>query len=149
MSAMVSVINITTSQAILNNCTFQNNCFIRIQSNTVLQISDCTFSSYNHAVHSVVAIDNSTIKLIGTVSFINNTVGNGQYYSVCGGAMSFNSGYDYFDRVPNSISSVTEAHVNFKSNTAMNGGGVIFLKCTNMTVFDKVNMTFASKKLVC
>ena len=91
MSAMVSVINATNSQAMLKDSTFQHiNCFIRIQSSALLQIADCTFSSYNHAVRSAIVIENSTIKLTGSVSFINNTVGNNCYSSVCGGAISFN-----------------------------------------------------------
>ena len=61
------------------------------------------FSSYNHAVHSAVSLDNSTIILSGTVSFINNIVGNDQYYSVCGGAISLNSGYNVYKSVPNSV----------------------------------------------
>ena len=40
-SSLVSVINITNSQAVLKDCTFQHNCFIRIQSNAVLQVSNC------------------------------------------------------------------------------------------------------------
>ena len=34
--------------------------------------------------------------------------------------MSFNSGYEFFDRVPSSMFNITEAYVNFKSNTAVN-----------------------------
>ena len=144
MSAMVSVINVTNSQAMLKDSTFQHNCFIRIQSSAVLQISDCTFFSYNHTVRSAIGVQNSTIRLTGSVSFINNTLGNNYYSSVCGGALSFNSGYFFSEIVPISIFSITEAHVNFSSNTAMSCGGAIYMKCTLMTVYNKVNMTFAS-----
>ena len=147
MSAMVSVINVTNSQAMLKDSIFQHNCFIRIQSSTVLQISDCTFSLYNHAVRSAIVIENSTIKLTGSVSFINNTVGNNHYSSVCGGAISFNIGHLFCENFPTSIFSIIEARVNFYNNTAMNCGGAIYLKCTLMTVYNKVNMTFASNTI--
>ena len=135
MSAMVSVINITHSQANLRDCMFKNNCFIRIQSSAVLVLSDSTLSSYNHAIHSVIAADNSTVKLIGAVSFVNNKVGNNLYSTVCGAAISFNSGYNlYNNSVQISVFDVTGSLVRFLNNTAANCGGALYLKCTVMSV---------------
>ena len=67
MSPMVSTINIAHSQAKLQDCTFQNNCFIRIHSYAMLTVNNyyCRFSSYNHAIHSAISVDNSTIRLSG------------------------------------------------------------------------------------
>ena len=81
MSAMVSFINISHhSQAILEDCTFQQNTFLRLQSSAVLTIRDTMFRSFHHAVRSTIAIY-STVKLTGNVGFINNEVGNEQYYN--------------------------------------------------------------------
>ena len=134
MSAMVSVINITYSQATLKDCMFQNNCFIRIQSSAVLMLSNNTFTSYNHAIRSVIGVYNSTIKLTGAVSFINNVVGNTQdsNSSVCGAAISFNSGY--YGKVLTSIFNITGGLIRFLNNKAMGCGGALYLKYTNMTV---------------
>ena len=144
-SSLVSVINITNSQAVLKNCTFQHNCFIRIQSNAVLQVSNCAFSSYSHALHSAIFVDNSTLELTGTVTFFNNTVGNDQYYS-CGGAIAITDPGGIYQCNSNyrSIFSITKAHVYLESNTASNCGGGLYLKCTLMTVYDNVSMFFVN-----
>ena len=142
LSPLVSVINVTGSEATLNDCTFQSNCFIRLQPHAILTVSDCMFSSYKHSVHSAIVVDNSTIKISGTVSFINNTVGNDQYYSACGGAISFNSGYSYDEPVPYSVFIIsTGANVSFINNTAMRCGGALYLRSTVMRVNMNVNMT--------
>ena len=46
-------------------------------------------------VHSTISVDNSTIRLSGNVSFINNTIGNDKYHEVCGGTVSINSGHGF------------------------------------------------------
>ena len=142
LSPMVSVINITGSEATLKDCTFQNNCFIRLQSQGTLTVSDCIFHSYNHVVYSAIAVDNSTLKLSGTVSFINNTVGSNQYYSVCGGAISFNSGYSIYKNVPISTFNIlARADVSFINNSATSSGGALYLRSTAMSINSDVNMT--------
>ena len=139
LSPMVSVINITGSEATLKDCTFQNNCFIRLQPQSILTISDCIFHSYNHAVYSAIAVDNSTLKLSGTVSFINNTVSS---YSVCGGAISFNSGYSFYENVPISAFNIlARADVSFINNSATSCGGALYLRSTAMSINSDVNMT--------
>ena len=141
-SSLVSVINITNSQAVLKDCIFQHNCFIKIQSNAVLQVSNCAFSSYSHALYSAIFVDNSTLKLTGTVTFFNNTVGNDQYY-VCGGAISINSG-GKCKGASRSIFSITKAYVIFNSNSASSCGGGFYLECTLITAFDNVSMIFVN-----
>ena len=147
MTPLISVVNITYSQAILKDCTFQHNCFVRIQSYAVLSVSDCTFFSYNHAVYSAIAVDNSTIKISGTVSFINNTVGNDQHRRVCGAAISLNSNNSLY-KVPMSIFNITEGNVSFINNTAMYCGGAIYLKSTIMTVSSNTTMNFTGNQVV-
>ena len=143
MSAMVSVINVTHSQAMLRDCIFQNNCFIRIHSSAVLTLNDSTFSSYDHAIHSVIAADNSTVKLIGAVSFVNNKVGNNLYPTVCGAAISINSGYSLYNKVvPTSIFDITGGLVRFLNNTTTNCGGELYLKCTVMSVGSNATVLF-------
>ena len=89
---MISIINITGSEAALEDCRFQDNCFVRLQSQGILTISNCLFHSYNHVRNSIVAMQNSTITLSEIVIFINNTVGNKNH--ACGAVFSFNFGYN-------------------------------------------------------
>ena len=149
LSPMVSVINITGSEATLKDCTFQNNCFIRLQSQGTLTISDSIFHSYNHVVHSAIAVDNSTLKLSGTVSFINNTVGSIQYDSVCGGAILFSSGYSTYKNVPISAFNISaRANVSFINNSATSCGGALYLRSTAMSINSDVNMTLTHNQFV-
>ena len=147
MSSLVSVINITSSQALLDNCTFQQNCFIRLQSSAVLTINDCKFHSYHHRLYSAIAGNNSTIILSGTVYFVNNTVGNDHYISSYGAAISFNSGYSVSADVPHSVLNFTcRACVYFNDNTASGSGGALYLKSTTMDVGFKTNITFIDNR---
>ena len=142
-SPMVSVINITGSEATLEDCTFQNNCFIRLQSQSILTISDCIFHSYNHVVHSAIAVDNSTLKLSGIVSFINNTVGSDQRYFACGGVILFNYDYGIYKKfkVPISAFNISaRADVSFINNSSTSLGGALYLRSTAMSINNDVNM---------
>ena len=135
LSPMVSFINITGSEAMLKNCIFQNNCFVRIHSQAILTVTDCVFHSYNHVVYSSVALDNSTVTLAGSISFINNSVGNDEYYTACGGAFSLR----------NSVFNTSAgARVTFIYNLAVRCGGALFMRSTLMSVSSNVNMTFMS-----
>ena len=147
MSSMVSVINITHSQAMLQDCTFQNNYFIRVLSHAILTVIDCIFHSYDHAVYSAVGLDNSTIKLSGAVTFVNNTVGNDKYSTVCGAAISINSGYTSKE-TQMSVFSITKGYVNFINNTAMYCGGALYLKSTMMNVNTNVTMILLGNQIM-
>ena len=147
MSPMVSIINIIHSQAFVRDCTFQNNCFVRIHSYAMLTVNNCIFSSYNHAIHSAIAMDNSIIRLSGNVSFVNNTIGNDKYRTVCGGAVSINSGHN-LDKAPISVFSITEAYVSFINNTALYCGGALYLKSTMMNVSTNVTMILTGNQVI-
>ena len=148
MLPMVSIINITHSQAVLQECTFQNNCFVRIHSYAMLTVSGCIFSSYNHAVHSAIAVDNSTIRLSGNVTFVNNIVGNDKYRPACGGAVSINAGYTLRNEAPMSVFSITKAYVSFINNTALYCGGALYLKSTMMSVSTNVTMILIGNQVI-
>ena len=147
LSPMVSVINITGSEATLNDCTFQNNCFIRIQLYAILTINDCIIHSYNHAVFSAVVVHNSTITLASSVSFINNTVGNDQYSVVVGGAISFNSGYTSTVPTYSAFNISAGARVFFLNNTAARCGGAIYMTFTVMSINSDSCMNFTGNRV--
>ena len=147
-SPMVSVIKIIGSEATLKDCTFQNNCFIRLQSQGTLTISDCIFHSYNHSVYSAIAVDNSTLKLSGNVSFINNTVSGYSSYSVCGGAILFSSGYSIDKNVPTSAFNIlARADVSFINNSAASCGGALYLIFTAMRINSDANVTLTHNRV--
>ena len=145
-SPLLSIINITGSQALLDNCTFQHNSFIALRSSAELTINDCTFHSYNHVMYSAIGGINSTLILSGTVYFINNTVGSpSRDGPTCGGVIFlmpniFNSVF------PQSILNISrQSCVYFINNTA-DYGGALCLNHTAMNVGIKVTMTFHGNK---
>ena len=148
-SVVVSVINITGSQALLDNCTFQNNSFIRLQSSAMLTISDCIFYSHHHISYSAIAGNNCTLNLSGVVYFINNTIGDDHHGLECGAAIYLNSGDDMYVDAPHSILNVNRgASVHFINNTAIGCAGALQLKSTEMDVGNNVNMTFIGNKII-
>ena len=72
----LSFINITGrgSQALLDNCTFKENCFIRSNLSDGIIVSNSTFQSYRHRLHSIIAAFSSVVTLAGNVNFTNSTI---------------------------------------------------------------------------
>ena len=84
----MSVINVTGSYALFVNCTFQENSFLRYQSNAVITLHDCHIHSFNHMLHSAIVGQSSALNLSGSVHFINNSVGSPVGpYAACGAAL--------------------------------------------------------------
>ena len=71
----LSFIDITGrgSQALLDNCTFKENCFIRSNLSDGIIVSNSTFQSYRHRSHSIIAALSSVVRLAGNVNFTNST----------------------------------------------------------------------------
>ena len=146
---MISFINITHSRGILEDCTFQYNTFIRLQSSAVLTISNSKFHSFDHAVRSAIALNNSTVELTGHVCFSNNTVGNVQYSNVCGAVFVLNSGYDFYAHAPLSVFNIMSlARVDFINNKAASCGGAIYLKSATMNINMNATVVFIDNAVI-
>ena len=148
-SPYVSVITITGSSALFDNCTFQENSFLHYQSNAVITIHDCIFHSYNHVANSAIRGMNSTLNLSGSVRFINNSLGSPTSNSkVCGAAIYLAYSAESHDHfyIPRSILNINnEASVHFVNNTA-DCGGAIYLNNTAMNIGNQANVTFCQNK---
>ena len=149
MLSMVSTLNIIRSEAKLTECTFQHNCFVKIQLSSVLSINNCTFNSYNHALHSAIEAIDSSIKLSGTVSLINNSV-DSHIYDIDsgrahGGAITITSTKCH---KPSSLFIITGANVSFINNTAASNGGALHLICTVIKIFSRVTLLLAGNRVM-
>ena len=73
----LSFINITGrgSRALLDNCTFKENCFVRSNFSDGIIVSNTTFQSYKHRLHSIITALSSVVTLTGNVNFTNGIVG--------------------------------------------------------------------------
>ena len=76
INEILSFINITGrgSQALLDNCTFKENCFIKSYLGDGIIVSNSTFQLYRHWLHSIVAALSSVVTLAGNVNFTNSTI---------------------------------------------------------------------------
>ena len=73
----LSFINITGrgSQALLDNCSFKENCFVRSNFSDGIIVSNSTFQSYRHRFDSIIEAYSSVVTLIGNVNFTDSVTG--------------------------------------------------------------------------
>ena len=150
-SPSVSMINVTGSSALFENCTFQENSLLRYQSNAVITIHDCTFHSYNHVTYSAIRGLNSTLNLSGSLHFINNIVGRqtGEH-TQCGAVifLAYNmiQPLNHF-HIPRSMLNIDHgASVHFVNNTA-DCGGAVYLSNTAVNIGNNVAMNFCDNRV--
>ena len=63
------------SQALLDNCTFKENCFVKSYFSDGIIVSNSTFQSYRHQLHSIIKAYSSVVILTGNVNFTNGITG--------------------------------------------------------------------------
>ena len=63
------------SQALLDNCTFKENCFVMSNLSDGIIVSNSIFQSYRHRLHSIITALSSVVTLAGNVNFTNGTIG--------------------------------------------------------------------------
>ena len=131
----ISVINITGSLTLFENCTFQQNSFLHFQSNAVITIHDCVFHSFNHMLYSTIRGLNSTLNLSGSVHFFNNhAVGAAVFL-----AYTMLEAVDHSYKSRSTLNINNGASVHFINNTAK-CGGAFYLRNTTVNIRNKVVM---------
>ena len=63
------------SQALLDNCTFKENCFIRSNLSDGIIVSNGTFQSYRHQFLTAIMASSSVVTLAGNVNFTDSITG--------------------------------------------------------------------------
>ena len=116
---ILSYITVTDagSQALLDNCTFAENCFIVSNKSSGVTMKNSTFQLYRHKTNSIIAASSSVITLIGYVNFTDSFVGLD--------SMSFSSGTAIY---------LTNAHAELKSSLNIAPGATVYfvnLTCNN------------------
>ena len=168
---ILSFINITGggSQALLDNCTFKENCFVSSNFSAGITIRNSTFQSCKHDSGSMIVAYSSVVTLAGYVNFTNGITGINRTLYSSGTAVflrtthpEFNSSLNittgatvYFVNLTSSyrggavyvedgvISIGVKAKVVFMHNVAAYGGGAVFLKTGTITVGIESNVVFA------
>ena len=73
----LSFINITGrgSHALLDNCTFKENCFVRSYCSDRIIVSNSIFESYRHKDQSLIVAFSSAVTLTGNINFTDSITG--------------------------------------------------------------------------
>ena len=82
-------INVTGkgSQALLDNCTFKENCFVTSNYSGTIIVSNSTFQSYKHQINSMIMAFSTAVILAGNVNFSNSVTGAIKLYLSSGTAV--------------------------------------------------------------
>ena len=121
----LSFINIIgrSSQALLNNCSFKENCFVRSNFSDGIMVNNSTFQSYRHRFYSITEAFSSVVTLTGNVNFTDSVTGfNWSYYS-SGTAVFLRTTHPEFKSSLNITADATVYFVNLASN---NHGGAVY-----------------------
>jgi predicted outer membrane repeat protein len=120
----LSFINITgrRSQALLDNCTFKENCFITSNYNGRIIVSNSTFKSYRHQINSMIMAFSSVVILTGNVNFTNSGTGTIKLYLSSGTAVFLRTTHPELKSLLNISTGATVYFVNLTSNS--DGGAV-------------------------
>ena len=167
----LSLITITGrgSQALLDNCTFKENCFVSSNFSAGITIRNSTFQSYKHEHGSMIAAYSSVVTLAGYVNFTNSITGISSPVYSSGAAVVLRTTHPklksslnittgatvYFVNLTSSyrggavygengvISIGVKVKVVFMHNVAAHSGGAVFLKTGTITVGIESNVVFA------
>ena len=122
---ILSFINITGSgsQALLDNCTFKENCFVSSNFSAGITIRNSTFQSYKHESGSMIAAYSSVVTLAGYVNFTNGITGINRPLYSSGTAVFLRTTHPEFNSL---LNITTGATVYFVNLTSSNKGGAVY-----------------------
>ena len=124
------------SQALLDNCTFKENCFISSNLSDGIIVSNSTFESYRHRSHSIIAALSSVVTLAGNVNFTNSTK---VIHSSSGTAVILKTTHP---ELRSSLNITTGASVCFINLTCRGHGGAVYGLGAVMHISAKARVIF-------
>ena len=148
---IASIIHIAerNSTALLKNCTFTNNCFVKSSVSAGIKVINCSFHSYRHSFGSIIEAFSSSITLTGYVRFTHSYLGHGA--AVC--ITSLNpSKFKLSSALKVAVDSTVffENHLSASHGGALYvHGGVIDIEIQASVVFlhNKINVPIASQMI--
>ena len=114
------------SQALLDNCTFKENCFIMSILSDGIIVRNSTFQSYRHQFLSIITALSSEVTLAGKVNFTNGTI-----HSSSGTAVYLKGTHP---ELKSSLNITTGATVCFVNLTCNGYGGAVYMSEGMITV---------------
>ena len=137
----LSFINITGSgsQALLDNCTFKENCFVSSNFSAGITIRNSTFQSYKHEHGSMIAAYSSVVTLAGYVNFTNGITGINRPVYSSGTAVFLRTTHPEFN---SSLNITTGATVYFVNLTSSYRGGAVYVEDGVISIGVKAKVVF-------
>ena len=111
------------SQALLDNCTFKENCAVISNFSDGIIVSNSTFQSYRHQFNSILVAFSSIITLTGNANFTDSITGIDRPYYSSGTAVFLRSTHPGYKP---SLNITTGATVYFVNLTCSNYGGAVY-----------------------
>ena len=141
ISDRISFISIAgrDSHALLNNCTFKENCFVRSDSSDGIIVSNSTFQSYRHQSQSIIMAYSSVVTLIGNVNFSNRISGIPSSIVTSGTAVFLQTTHP---KLISSLNITTGATVYFVNLTCSSFGGAVNGHKAMMHIGTKARVVF-------
>ena len=139
----LSFINITgtRSQALLDNCTFKENCFVRSNFSDGIIVRSSTFHSYRYQKlwHSIIVALSSVVTLTGKVNFTDSIIGIYSSEGSIGTAVFLQTTQS---EIISSLNITTGATVYFINLTCSGLGGAVYGQNAMMHIGDKSKVVF-------
>ena len=139
----LSAITITGrgSQALLDNCTFKENCFVVSDLGDEIIASNSTFQSYRHQIHPIIAAFSSVVTLTGNVNFIDGITGIPSSIQ-SGGTAVYLRTIATHPELKSSLNITTGATVYFFNLICSGSGGAVYGDGAMMHIGAKARVVF-------
>ena len=125
------------SRALLDNCTFKENCFIVSNFNDGIIVSNSTFQSYRHQIKSIIVAYSSVVTLAGSVNFTDSVTGI--HYNSSGTAVLLRTTHP---ELKASLNITTGATVYFVNLTSSDHGGAVYGENGAISIGVKARVVF-------
>ena len=144
-SKLFSTITVTTrdSEALLDDCTFKQNCFVMSNMSNGITVHNCTFQSYWHETGSVLVAYSSVVTLTGFVNISNTATGiyYGNYSS--GAAIFLRTTHPEFQSI---LEITNNTKVYFTNSTCSDYGGAVYVENGAINIGARATVVFMHNK---
>ena len=127
------------SQALLDNCTFKENCFVTSNFSDGIIVSNSTFQSYRHQINSIIMSFSSVVTLTGNVNFTDSVTGISRPYYSSGTAVFLRTTHPELKSSLNITTGATVYFVNLKSKSF---GGAVYMENGMIHIGAKATVVF-------
>ena len=133
------------SRALLDNCTFTENCFIRSNLSGGIIVSNSTFQFYRHQFLSAIMAYSSVVTLAGNVNFTDSITGISSLRHSFGTAVHLRT---IQHELKSSLNIKTSATVYFVNLTCSHYGGAVFGVNAMMHIGAKARVVFMNNTAI-